>query len=265
VRGLVGDPRIGRGITGQRRRTLHFGVDIVAPDGTPVYATLTGRISIHPLHRDTVMVSDASGRVFEYWHVVPTRSSGFATRYVTVIGHVEAPWGHVHFCERMGSCYLNPLRPGAMGPYSDAEAPTLGAIAFERAGRRVGHVLSGDVDVVVDAFDLPPLPVPRPWSAVRLSPAVVRWRMFRLGEKERGVWRTAFDARRTLQAGSFSSVFADDTRQNRTNRVGRYRFHLMHNWDTAALADGTYVLEVSARDTRGNAASERTWFAVANV
>ena len=265
VRGLFGDPRIGPGNDGESQHTLHFGVDIVAPNGTAVYATLTGWISLHPLHRDTVMVADGAGRVFEYWHVVPAMTSGHANAYVTVIGRVEAPWGHVHFAERIGSCYLNPLRAGALGPYADVEAPRLGDVTFVRAGHDVRHVLSGNVDVIVEAFDAPALAVPAPWSAVRLTPALVRWRVIGRWNAKRGRWHIAYDVRGALSASSFSTVFVDGTRQNRTYRTGRYRFYLHRHWDTATLDDGSYSLEVSVVDIRGNGASEQIPFVVRNL
>src|SRR5215210_9449365 len=52
VRGLFGDPRI----VGHdaEHGTFHFGIDISARDGTPVYATLNGTAWIHPFRKDTV-------------------------------------------------------------------------------------------------------------------------------------------------------------------------------------------------------------------
>ena len=141
VRGVFGDPRIAGQSNGRTDGALHFGVDVFAANGTPVYATLTGSISILPLHPDAVTVADGTGRVFEYWHVVPTRRTGRAIAYQTVIGHVERPWAHVHFAERTGSRYTNPLRPGAMGPYFD---PYDQRITFEREGHgsRMGLISS---------------------------------------------------------------------------------------------------------------------------
>src|SRR5437016_1840459 len=54
VRGFFGDPRIGVD-GGVVRRTLHFGIDVAAPNGTPVYATISGRVSVNPLHSDVVL------------------------------------------------------------------------------------------------------------------------------------------------------------------------------------------------------------------
>src|SRR4249920_248467 len=87
VRGFFGDPRIAN--DGESRQ-FHFGIDISAPNGTPVYATLSGRVWIHPLHDTTVEIVDGSGTEFSYWHVVPSvRGGEHVTAYETVIGHVK--------------------------------------------------------------------------------------------------------------------------------------------------------------------------------
>jgi hypothetical protein len=252
VRGLFGDPRIGPGSSGQIEHSIHFGVDISASDGTAVYATLTGWVSIHPLHWDTVMVSDGSGRVFEYWHVAPTLKSGHAIAYVTVIGHIEAGCAHVHFAERRGDAYLNPLRAGALGPYVDRQAPLLVGVFFERGGAAVAPALSGNLDVVVEAYDLPAITVPAPWEHVRLTPALVRWRLAGLGAPAASSWQVAYEVRGALPTTAYAKVFADGTRENRTYRVGRYRFLLMRHPDTARLKDGIYKVDVSISDIRGN-------------
>jgi len=68
VRGFFGDPRIAN--HGESRQ-FHFGIDISAPNGTAVYATLSGRVYIHPLHDTTIAVVAPDGTEFSYWHVVP--------------------------------------------------------------------------------------------------------------------------------------------------------------------------------------------------
>jgi hypothetical protein len=60
-------------------------------------------------------------------------------------------------------------------------------------------------------------------------------------------------------------VFEDGSRQNREYRVGRYRFYLARQWSTVLLVDGSYVLEVSVADVRGNVDDEHVVFATANV
>jgi hypothetical protein len=259
----MGDPRIGPDRDGVLRRTLHLGVDVVAASGTAVYATTSGWISIHPLHSTTVVISDARGRAFEYWHVDPCRTSGYATAYLSVIGHVRAPAGHVHLSERVGSTYVNPLRRGALSPFGDDEPPVIGDIRFERTGVDVGRVLHGDVDVVVGAYDPPVLPVSPPWDDIRLTPALVRWRVLPAGAAASG-WHIAFDMRYALPATPFAEVYAEGTRQNRDRGPGWYRFHLARHWCTSTLRDGHYVIEVSAVDIRGNETVARLPFVVAN-
>ncbi|MGE5272589.1 MAG: hypothetical protein ACM3QU_02300 [Verrucomicrobiota bacterium] len=80
-----------------------------------------------------------------------------------------------------------------------------------------------------------------------------------------GRWQIAYDVRGALPASSFSAVFADGTRQNRTYRTGRYCFYLARHWDTTILNDGSYSLEVSVVDIRGNSASKEFPLAVANL
>jgi hypothetical protein len=250
VRGFFGDPRIDDALhTG----SLHFGIDVAAADGTPVYATLTGRVSIHPLHADTVTVSAGGGRVFEYWHVVPTvRSGQWVEAYRTVVGHVEAPWKHVHFSEARGGTYVNPLRGGALAPFVDRTRPEPREIAAERDGRPVAVArLRGSVDLVAEVRDWMPVAAPQPWTGKPVMPALVRWRL-RGAAGPVTSWRTAVDFRDALPAGGFHAVYARWTRQNKPWRAGRYRVYLARALDTRGLADGRYRVEVAVADTRGN-------------
>jgi hypothetical protein len=247
VRAYFGDPRIG--VDGGRiSRSLHFGIDISAPNGTPVYATISGRISIHPLHSDTVLVQSGD-TTLEYWHVVPAVRSGYAVAYRTVIGHVEKPWAHVHFAERHGSTYVNPLRPGALEPYSDTTKPTVAAIRIERG------------DVVADAFDTTPLPVPAPWNGLPVAPALVEWRLLGRDAAARG-WVVAADFRDALPRVDFASVYASGSTQNHVREPGSYRFVLVHGWSASKLSAGRYVLQVRVADTAGNSTVRSLRFTV---
>ena len=266
VRGFFGDPRIAG--PGGSKSTIHFGIDIAAPDGTPVYATIDGSAWIHPLHSDTVIVSGAAGVSLEYWHVVPAiRPGQHVTAYQSIVGHVERPWAHVHFSERLGSVDLNPLRPGALTPYSDRTKPTVHVINFERDGTPVGARVSGLVDLVAEAFDTAPLAVPAPWHGKPVSPAFVEWRL--VGVRGSSSWHVAADFRYAYPRVPFSAIYAQWTRQNHPwgrGGTGRYRFVLSRAWNTRGVPDGIYRLVVSARDTAGNVGrAERTLVIANNV
>ena len=50
---------------------------------------------------------------FGYWHVVPAvRHTPAGRAGTSSLGHVEAPWLHVHFAERRAGVYRDPLRAG---------------------------------------------------------------------------------------------------------------------------------------------------------
>jgi hypothetical protein len=203
VRGFFGDPRM-NGVVEQ----FHFGVDVSAPNGTPVYSTLSGRISF--IHADALRVS-AGNLAFEYWHIVPiVRPGQNATAYRTLLGFVEKPWAHVHFSESRNGRYLNPLRAGGMGPFSDSTKPHVDRIVVRANG-----------DVLADVSDETPLAVPAPWSALPVMPAVVRWRV------GAGSWNTVFDVRQTIPGpSSFFSVYDRASHPNHANAPGLYRIRI---------------------------------------
>jgi hypothetical protein len=257
VRAYFNDPRIS-GPT----KSFHFGVDISAPNGTPVYAVEPGTVHLE----DARAVSVASGdRAFGYWHVVPTVRHLERVSQHQLLGHVEAPWLHVHFAERSGHAYRNPLRAGALTPWVDTTRPSVTAIAFVRDGKAVpADLVSGAVDVVAEAHDVPPVPVPAPWHGLPVTPAKVRWRVHHGGAVVRR-WHTPVDFTKGLLPQSrFHAIYAPETRQNHAGEPGRYRFFLARTWSTQLLPDGTYDLEVEALDLAGNAGSLRLPFTIAN-
>jgi hypothetical protein len=267
VRGFFGDPRVGEGADGHAEsKTFHFGIDISAADGTPVYATASGRIVWEPQRPETIAIRANDGTVFAYWHIVPAvRNGQTATAYRTLLGHVSQGWGHVHFAELLDGRYVNPLRAGALTPYRDTTRPTIHAFSFERKGHAVPPTrLSGRFDVVAEAWDETPMRVPGKWADKPVMPAVVRWRI----PGEGGVhsrWRTAIDFTATIPApSSFDTVYAPWTRQNHPWRDGRYRVLLAGGFDSSMLRDGRHVLEVEAVDTRGNVTRRSTRFTTAN-
>ena len=265
IRGFFGDPRIGETAHGESK-SFHFGVDVSAPDGTPVYATITGTVVWEPERPETISIRAADGTVFAYWHIVPAiRDGSSATAYRTLLGHIAKGWEHVHFAEFRDGRYLNPLRPGALAPYHDTTRPTVHGFSFERNGMAIGRArLAGHLDLVAEVQDETPLPVSGRWGGKPVMPMLVRWRL--VGVKDAAsAWRTAIDFSHSIPAsGSFDLVYAPWTRQNKPWRTGRYRLHLARGWDSRTWANGSYRLEVLVVDSRGNRSSSSTPFSLRN-
>jgi murein DD-endopeptidase MepM/ murein hydrolase activator NlpD len=229
VRGAFDDPRSGR--------FFHFGIDISARDGTPVYAVAPGTVF---RYQDAVAVRRSGGREFSYWHVRALVPEHAFVKEGQLIGVVRRGFGHVHFAEFDGHTYVNPLRRGGIAPFRDTTPPIVGPIDVRLAG--------GSLTATVQAFDIPPMLPPAPWRGAVWTPEVVRWRLLQSGAPV-VPWTVAVDFRRFLPARRYRSVYAPGTRQNRPNRPGRYVFWLTHG---LALLDGSYALQVRVADTRGN-------------
>jgi murein DD-endopeptidase MepM/ murein hydrolase activator NlpD len=243
VRAFLDDPRIGN----EGGTAFHFGIDVAAPDGTPVYAVEGG---ILYLSHGSLAVVSGPHHEFGYWHV--RAAAGLREHQVVhkhqLLGTITPGWGHVHFAERLGDEYVNPLRPGALGPYTDPIPPTVVDVTVARHG-------SG-LQLIAHAYDTTWPPVPGRWTHEPVTPALLRWR---LGSS--GPWHVAADFRRhMLDRSLFASVYAPETRQNHQSKPGSYAFFLSHDWQPA---DGTYRIEVEASDTRGNRAIGTTRITVA--
>ena len=254
VRGFFGDPRISNH---ERTRQFHFGVDVSAPNGTPVYATLTGRAWISARHPHTVEVVGGGGYEFSYWHVIPVvRSGERVVAYRTLIGHIEAPYAHVHFSEARNGRYLNPLRPGAMGPFADDTTPWVARLTAENGDRLLQSAgIRSAFDLVAEVDDETPLAIPRPWHDLPVTPALTRWRLVTGHDRVVLGWRTTADFRKTIPSASeFDRVWAPGTTQNHVRSPGHYRLFLARGVELSA---GRYVVEVAVRDTRGNHSSSR--------
>ena len=267
VRGFFGDPRIGMTPKGMHSG-FHFGVDISCPNGTPVYATLDGTVRLESFRPEVVTIVGRDDRTqFEYWHIRPAVANGaHVTAYRTLVGWAEPPWEHVHFSERRDGVYVNPLRPGALGPFSDTTRPWAKELRVDvESGRLSSHSTRGAVDLVVEAYDETPIRVPGRWGGKPVTPAVLRWRLVTpYGGVVLG-WRTAIDHRLAKpDDAAYTTQYAHWTRQNKRGRPGRYRFVLAQGWDTRALADGVYLVEVAASDTRGNTGFRRFPMRIAN-
>jgi hypothetical protein len=252
VRGLFGDPRIGR----KGGKAFHFGVDVSALDGTAVYAVNAGRVSFHA--QNIAILERGGAREHCYWHVVPAVSHGSQVRRGALLGHIAKGWGHVHFAERRGNAYWNPLRRGAMTPYEDYGAPVISRIIT--SGQL--DALFGRINLIVETFDRPPLSAPQPaWHGMPVTPALVRWRLVRRAHAY-VPWRIACDFRTSFVpkiAGKppcdthFGDIYARGTRQNHPNKPGLFRIWLARGFDTRPFPDGNYRLDVEVADIRGNA------------
>jgi hypothetical protein len=260
VRGFFGDPRIARGRTGVIR-SFHFGIDIAGDDGTPVYATLTGRVRGGNSHHDVVAIAGSNGRVFSYWHVVPAvRRGAHVVAYKTLIGHIAPTWGHVHFAEFRSGTALNPLRPGALGPYADTMKPLITGLGLPQSGLAEAPVaaLTGPTELVVEAHDNPQMRVPSPWDDLAAAPALVRWRI----DHQR--WVTAVDFRKVVpKPDAYDAAYAYHTHQNRPHRRGHYLIYLARSWDPSNVAPGRHSLHVMVADIRGNTATASVAFTIA--
>jgi hypothetical protein len=264
IRGGFDDPREMPRLDGIGwARRFHFGVDISASAGTPVYAVASGTVYNYA---DAVAIRQRGGHELSYWHVVPARREHSFVPTGTLIGWVRAGWDHVHLAESQNGVYLNPLRPGALTPYADSTVPVVSSIELRRRGgtRAIDpSAVWGTVDVVTVAYDPPPMVPPAPWQAAVFVPALIRWRL--IGPDETAIlpWQTAVDLRLRCPSPSlFPTVFAPDTRQNRADIGGHYAFWLDRGLDTSAFVPGDYRIDVEAVDIRGNTGTGSFAFSV---
>ncbi len=286
IRGFFGDPRtvfengvLAGGFDGPGFFSFHQGVDISAPDGTPVYPVVSGiahYLGASVLNVDTGMYQ-GNERIFQYFHVTPIVGEGQQViARKTVLGYVQPPFAHVHLTEINGSKSVNPLQRGHLTPYIDHTRPTIRDTLFRNQSGLLQTPLGlcGRVEIDVDAFDRPPVPVPGAFHDLPVAPAFVRWDITHLNGTSAVPWRTTADFRSTLPANTrFFDVYAKGTYENAPrfgtqqyrSMPGRYLFLLAGNFDTTTLPNGVYSLGVSAADMRGNHAFFQERFSVLNA
>jgi Peptidase family M23 len=271
IRGNFGDPRtVFDGplseetlLEGAGTFSFHQGVDISAPDGSPVYSVSSGKVV--RARGGRVTVDCGNGRSFQYWHIEATAHVGQkAEAGKTLLGHILPMREHVHLTHLERGRAVNPLAPHRLTPYADRTAPEVVAITATRNRDRVV--------LVADATDMPTLPVPGRWNGFPVTPALVTWRIEDAQGRAVVPDHVARDVRSAAPANDlFWTTFARGTYQNwpvfagrkQRGMTGRYFFKLTPTpLDTRQLRDGAYELVVTAEDVAGNKDIRRFRFTV---
>ena len=286
IRGFFGDPRtvyengvLAGGFDGPGFFSFHQGIDIAAPNGTPVYPVMSG--TAHYLGASVLNVYagqvDGNAVTFQYFHLTPVVGEGEQViARKTILGYVEPPYGHVHLTEIDDSNAVNPLQKGHLAPYVDRTRPTIRMTTFSNSAGAIQTPLGlcGRVQIAVDAFDRPPLAVPGSFNGLPVTPALVEWTVHRLNGKVAIPLRVAADFRTSLPPNAkFFDTYAKGTYENSprfgpqqyTSMPGRYLFLLAPNFDTTTLPNGVYSLTVRVADIRNNAATQTQRFSVLNA
>jgi murein DD-endopeptidase MepM/ murein hydrolase activator NlpD len=275
VRGYFADPRsvfhgppTMRGLmTGSCACSYHQGIDVSAPDGTPVYAVRSGVVRV--VTTDWVQVDSDGGAFFQYWHIGATvRVGDHVTEQETVLGRILKGSKHVHLTQLQDNKPVNPLAAGNIGPYVDATVPRVNGITFRAGGSGAAllpEFLHGRVEIVADAADTPAMRVPGMWTGLPVTPAKLTYRIESMPDHRVVVpTTTALDVTRGLPGPDMWLTYARGTRMNMvqmgTHRYwyqpGVYLFRLVHGgFDTRRLRDGVYALTVTAADAAGNQSS----------
>jgi hypothetical protein len=282
VRGNLGDlrtryegPRTDETLeTGEGSLSFHQGLDINAPDGTPVYAVSSGTVTRARGRRATVTCGN--GRSFQYWHIQEAVRVGQRVEAgKTVIGFILPKREHVHLTELRNGQAVNPLAPGHLTPYHDTTRPQVVRISIHDAADRLEETaedVSGHVFFVAEATDTPAVPVRGKWhGGYPVTPALVTGRIEHDGRTVVAT-RIAWDVRRSVPKNDrFWQKFARGTYQNwpvfgsekYRHERGRYLFRLgARGIDTRVLRRGEYELVVTATDTAGNRDERRLRFTV---
>jgi murein DD-endopeptidase MepM/ murein hydrolase activator NlpD len=245
--------------------SFHQGVDISAPDGSPVYAVASGRIV--RARGGRVTVDCGNGRSIQYWHIHPAvRAGQRAVAGETVLGFIQPKREHVHLTHLERNRPVNPLALGHLAPYRDRTVPRVVRIGVRR--HEPGSPL---LRFIAEATDAPALSVPGRWNGFPVTPARLAWRIERDGRIVVPT-RVARDVRGSVPRNDgFWTTFARGTHQNwpiyagRKLQLepGRYVFRLaIRPFDTRQLRAGVYELVVTAQDTAGNRDTRRLHFVV---
>ena len=281
IRANFGDPRtrflntmLTDGLQGPGTFLFHNGIDIAAPEGTPVYPVISGKVRY--IDESAISVKTKGRGVFQYFHLlVEVRNGQHVIAGKTVLGTVLRAYGHVHLSEIRGGRVWNPLARGGIAPYRDHTVPQVRAINVRPAGSLLpfdSATVCGTVSLVAAADDAAPMAVPGLFAGFPLSPALITWSLARVGGLTYVNDVPAADFRTTIPASRyFWSVYARGSYQNAprfSNRQyfmpGRFLYNLASFVDTRSYPNGLYEIAVRVADMRGNSSEAALQFKVEN-
>ena len=160
--------------------------------------------------------------------------------------------------------YLDPIRPGAIHPFVDVGHPTVSQIMFRRGKKDVNpERIKGRVKICCVAYDTTPIHVPKPWSHMPVAPARLRFRVMCAGRCVQPL-RPGRRSARLPQGRRVPRRLRPGHAPEPPNKPGHYCFNLAHDWNSAAFANGSYLLEVQAADAHGNRATSALPFKIRN-
>jgi hypothetical protein len=281
IRANFGDPRtrflntmLTDGLQGPGTFLFHNGIDIAAPEGTPVYPVSSGKVRY--IDDSAISVKTKGHGVFQYFHiVVRVRDGQNVVAGKTVLGTVMHAYDHVHLSEIRGGRVWNPLARGGVAPYRDHTVPQVRAINVRPAGSLLpfdSATVCGTVSLVAAADDAAPMAVPGVFAGFPLSPALITWSLARVGGITYVDDVPAADFRTTIPSSRyFWSVYARGSYQNAprfSNRQyfmpGRFLYNLSGFVDTRSYPNGLYEIAVRVADMRGNSSEAALQFKIEN-